>query len=253
MNKKNPNNLPTQTLELPSKGWLYNESSSLSSGKVDLLLPTAKHEDILTNRNYILNGTVIDKFLEAVIADDINYNELLVGDKEAIMLSARILGFGSEYKFSFTEPSSGETQLVTLNLGDLEDNSIDTTLFKKGVNSVEFTLPVSKKLVTIKMVTIGDQIVIEKEIESLKRINKDHSSNITTYFKHCILSVDGDSTTKTIREFVDSMPIRDSKELKKFIETVKPGIKEKFNFTKSNGEVVEGLDMPLTVDFFWSK
>lgn len=252
-NKKNPFNLPTTPLQLPSKGWLYPEDSKLSSGVVNLLMPTAKHEDILTNRNFITDGTVIDKFLEAIIEDDINYKELLTGDKEAIMLSARILGFGSEYKFQYTEVNSGETQIVTVNLGELQEKDIDTSKFKKGLNEIDFPLPLSRKVVTVKLPTIEDQEKIDIENNSLKKINKNMSASITTYFKNCILAIDENRDPVKIREFVDAMPIGDGKSLRNFIESVKPGIIEKFDFTKSNGEVVEGLDMPMTVDFFWPK
>jgi len=92
-------NLPTETIELPSKGLLYSEDNILSNGTIEIKYMTAKEEDILTNQNYIQNGTVIDKLLQSLIVTKINYNDLLVGDKNAIMIAARILGYGAEYKF----------------------------------------------------------------------------------------------------------------------------------------------------------
>ena len=76
--------LPTETIDLPSKGLLYSKDSSLSSGKIEMKYMTAKEEDILTNQNFIKNGTVIDKLLQSLIVDKINYNDLLVGDKNAV-------------------------------------------------------------------------------------------------------------------------------------------------------------------------
>ena len=88
--------LPTETVELPSQGALYPESSPLSKGTVEMKYMTAKEEDILTNQNYINQGIVIDKLLESLLVDKtINYNELLIGDKNAVMIAARILSYGS--------------------------------------------------------------------------------------------------------------------------------------------------------------
>ena len=84
-------NLPTETVELPSKGLLYPESSPLSSGTIEMKYMTAKEEDILTNTNYIKQGTAINKLLKSLIVNkDVNFSELLIGDKNAIMVAARI-------------------------------------------------------------------------------------------------------------------------------------------------------------------
>ena len=50
--------LPTETIELPSKGLLYPEDSELAKGTVEIKYMTAKEEDILTNQSYIKDGTV---------------------------------------------------------------------------------------------------------------------------------------------------------------------------------------------------
>ena len=62
---------------------------------------TDKEEDILTNPNLIENGTVIDKLLESLIVTPIKYNTLLTGDKDAILIAARVLGYGNEYSFEY--------------------------------------------------------------------------------------------------------------------------------------------------------
>ena len=86
---------PTEEVTLPSKGLLYPEGSPLRSGKVSMKYMTAREEDILTNQNYIKNGTVIDKLLESLLVNkNIDLKDLLVGDKNAILVAARILGYG---------------------------------------------------------------------------------------------------------------------------------------------------------------
>ena len=60
---------PTEVVDLPSKGLLYPEDSSISTGKVEVRYMTAKDEDILTSPNLIKQGIVIDKLLFLVLLD----------------------------------------------------------------------------------------------------------------------------------------------------------------------------------------
>jgi hypothetical protein len=244
-------NVPTQPLDLPSKGLMYPESSPLSSGQVELNLPTAMHEDILTNKNFIQQGIVIDKFLQAIIASKIDYNELLLGDKNAIMLGARILAYGSNYSFKYTPAGSMTSEDVTVDLSLLKEKEINWDQVKKGKNEFDFQLPMSGKLITYKINTHKDEMAIEAEVKGLQKINKNLSSDVTVRLSHSIVAVDGDRDKKIIRDFVKAMPIRDSQELKKQITSNTPDIVMKFDFVLSNGEVVEGLNIPMTVDFFW--
>lgn len=244
-------NVPTQTLDLPSKGLLYPEGNPLSSGKVDLHMPTAMHEDILTNRNYIQQGVVIDKFLQAIVASKIDYNDLLIGDKNAIMIGARILAYGSNYTFKYTDPVSRESEEVTVDLSDLKEKELDWASIKKGQNEFEYQLPLSKQLVTFKVASHKDETAIEAEIKGLQKVNKNMSAETTIRLSQSIVAVNGDRDRKAIRDFVKNMPMRDSQDLRKKITEATPDIVMKFDFTRKNGEVVEGLTIPMTVDFFW--
>ena len=95
---------PTEMVELPSKGYFYFEGHPLSSGKVEIKYMTAKEEDILTSQNLIQQGTVIDKLLESLVVDkSIKLDDMLIGDKNAIMVAARILGYGKEYTFTYDD------------------------------------------------------------------------------------------------------------------------------------------------------
>ena len=91
--EENKFKLPTEMVDLPSKGLLYPEGNPLREGKIEIKYMTAKEEDILTNQNYIKQGVVIDKLLQSLIVTKINYDDLLVGDKNAIMVAARILAY----------------------------------------------------------------------------------------------------------------------------------------------------------------
>ena len=124
---------PTEVIDLPSKGLLYPEDSPLSSGKVEMKYMTAREEDILTNESYIKNGTVIDKLLQALIVTPISYNDLVVGDKNAIMVAARVLGYGKDYEFDYMGTKE------SIDLSKISNKPIDPLIEKATENKFEFT------------------------------------------------------------------------------------------------------------------
>lgn len=240
--------LPTETVLLPSKGLLYPESSILAAGKVEMQYMSAKHEDILTNRNYIKDGSVLDRLLKALIVDpkDIDLNELLVADKNAILIAARILGYGKDYEFKYTK--NGEVLTVQIDLTTLEERELDPTTITKGVNEFSYTLPTSKNVVTFKILTVGDNKKIEEEIDGMKKISANYSAETTTLMKHIITSVNGKRTPSDIREFVDSFLIaKDARALRVHYKTINPEIDLSY---KPEGHTGEGIAIPV-LNFFW--
>jgi len=234
--------LPTETVELPSKGLLYPEGSELAKGTIEMKYMTAKEEDILTNQSYIKNGTVLDKLLKSLIVSPINYDELLIGDKNAIMIAARILGYGSEYSFEYL----GESH--TVDLSQVENKKLKEELFKNRVNEFKFTLPKSKNTVTFKLLTHKDEQNINRELEGLKKINKDSSPELSTRLKYIITSVEGSSETKDIREFVDNYLLaQDSRALREYIKEIQPDVDLTFFPDGSSNRI----NISIGVNFFW--
>jgi len=177
---------PTEVVELPSKGYFYPEGHPLASGKVEVKYMTAKEEDILTSQNLIEQGIVIDKLLESLVIDKkININDMLVGDKNAIMVASRVLGYGKDYEFTY----DGEEQSV--DLSKLEPVDIDFTKYTKGINEFTFELPSSKRSLVFKLLTGGDEKEITLEIAARRKITKEQSFELTTRLKKMLLSVDG--------------------------------------------------------------
>jgi len=242
---------PTEQIDLPSKGLIYPESSLLSKGVIEMKYMTAKEEDILSNANFIRQGTVIDKLLQSMIVTPIDYNELLNGDKNAILIAARILGYGKDYDFLWTDPTTGKTERATADLTVLDAKVIDESLYTKGKNEFSFQLPFSKVVVTFKLLTHGDEQKIDKEIKGLEKVNAQSSYDITTRLKHTIVAVNGDTDSASVREFCENMLARDVKALREHINKIMPDINLKVNVVKSNGDVVEGVDLPIGINFFW--
>ena len=241
---------PTEVVELPSKGLIYPKDNPLSSGKVEMKYMTAKEEDILTNQNYIAKGTVLDKLLESLLVSKINYNDLIVGDKNALLIAARVLGYGKEYSFRAYSKKNNQIEDFTIDLTTLKDKNLDPkNLKEEGVNEFEFTLPHSKSSLTYKLLTHSDEKSIEKEIQGLKKINKDSNPESTTRLKYIITSVDGDREKKTIREFVDTYLLaRDSRSLREEIKKIAPDVELIY---WNEEDVEEGINIPIDISFFW--
>ena len=243
---------PSEEVTLPSKGLLYPEGHPLRSGIIEMKYMTAKEEDILTNSNYINNGTVIDKLLKSLIVSPIDFNDLLIGDKNAVLVASRILGYGQEYSFNYKNPSTGEDEQVTVDLTEATDKEIDESLIIEGRNEFSFTLPVSKIEVTFKLLTHGDELKITNELKGLKKISKTSSSELTTRMKHLITSISGDRDVKTIRNFVDgNFLARDARALRTYIAETMPDIDLTFDLQFEDGASAEGVTIPIGTSFFW--
>lgn len=238
--------LPTEVVDLPSKGLLYPEDSPLSSGTIEMKYMTAKEEDILTNTNFIRKGTVIDRLLQSLIVNkDIKYNDLLIGDKNAVMVAARILSYGKDYSITYNDEN------ITVDLSAIDAKEVDYSLYKDRNNEFAFKLPNTDNSVTFKILSHSDEKAIDREIEGLKKINKDNLTEVTTRLKHMITSVNGISEKKDIREFVDNyMLAKDARALREYYNLISPDLNMVFSYEKPDGGL-EDVDLPITLNFFW--
>ena len=237
---------PTETIDLPSKGLVYPESNPLSKGFVEMKYMTAKEEDILTNQAYIKKGVVFDKLIKSlIVTEGVDIEDLIVGDKNAILIAARILGYGADYKFSY----NGKEQSVDLTT--LDNKTIDESLFIKGKNEFFYTLPTSKVSISFKLLTGKDDKAIDAELEGYKKINAESVPELTTRLKQIILSIDGNPDKKAIREFIDNYLLaKDSRELRKYINEIQPDVNTKIKVESWDG-LEEEIDLPIDLNFFY--
>jgi len=233
---------PTEEVELPSKGLLYPKDHPLSSGKVEIKYMTAKEEDILTNQSYIQKGTVLDKLLQSLLVNkDIKTEDLFVGDKNALFVAARILGYGKEYKTKI----AGKDE--TIDLTELENKPIDKELFSNGNNRFTYKLENTGTVLEFKLLNGHDEKKIERELAGLKKISPNTSPELTTRLKHVILSVDGNEEKKDVREFVDNYFLaRDARAFRQYVSDLSPDVD--MTVSLEGGEVVT---VPIGLNFFW--
>ena len=236
----NENKFPTEIVELPSKGLIYPVDHPLHSGKVEMKYMTAKEEDILTNQNYIQKGVVLDKLLEALTMNKFPLKDMITGDKNALIVASRILGYGKDYSFTY------DSKEYTVDLTSIDNKPFDTSLLTpKG--TFKFTLPISQTEVEFKLLTAKDEELIDQEIQGFKKLNKEFSSEITTRLKYQLTTVDGSQDKNVIKEFVEfNLLAADSRALRLYIKEVAPDVN--LSFITDGGEEVA---IPINLNFFW--
>ena len=231
---------PTEVVELPSKGLIYPQDHILRSGKVEMKYMTAKEEDILSNQNFIEKGIVLDKLLESLTLGKFNIKDLHAGDKNAIFVAARILGYGKDYEFVY------KGKKYNVDLSQIENKNFDGSIVdEKGYGT--FTLPQTENVIKFKFLNETDNSKIEEEIKGFEKINKDNSRSITTKLIYTIVSINGDSDKTNVRGFVENQLLAsDSRALRRYINEVSPDVN--LTFTTESGEEAA---LPIGLTFFW--
>jgi hypothetical protein len=244
----------SELIELPSKGWFYPPTSPMASGKIELLYMTAAHEDILTSKSWIQKGVVLDKLMEALLVDKtVSYDDLLVGDKNALMVAARVLGYGKTYKVTMACPQCEFKTEQEINLEEFPDKDIEFAPAQKGKNEFLFELPISGKVISFKLLTQKDIKAAEKELSALEKVSKGGTSKeVTTRMKYSILSIDGNPDKKELIEFIANMPARDAMAWREYAKSINPDIEMLFDFECSKcGFTQGGTEVPIDANFFW--
>jgi hypothetical protein len=252
--EKNKFDFPTEVIELPSKGLIYPEGHPLRKGLCEIKYMTAREEDILANQNLIKKGIVLDKLFESVVVEPgVNTNDIFIGDKNAILMATRILGYGADYQIEMTDPFTLEKQTVVIDLGKVQTKDIDDNVFN-AKNRYSFKLPTTDTEIVFKLLTHGDEQEITKEIQALEKLNKSSgtSFDVTTRLKYMIVSVDGNEDRGFINRWVvNSFLARDTKAFRKYVKDLSPDLDMKFQFTSELTGETEALDIPFGINFFY--
>lgn len=241
---------PTLIIDLPSKGLLYPPDDPLSLGTVEMKYMTAKEEDILTTESYIKKGVVLDKLFQSLIVSKINYDNMLIGDRDAIMMAARIYGYGEMYDTKITTPS-GDTQKVTINLLEVPHKTLDTNEFSAGENIFFFTTASGTKI-EFKLLTNGDQVEIQENLKKVKR-GDSRDTQLTTRLFQMIQAVDGNRDRKFIKAFVENdLRALDSRKFREYVNKIQPGVDMEIEVVdEATGEPFR-TNIAIGLDFFWT-
>jgi len=241
---------PTEIIDLPSKGKVYPKDSPLTEGKLQLKYMTTREEDILMSENLIKKGVVIDELLDSlIVTEGVKQEHLVLGDKNAVLVAARILAYGPEYTAEVANPN---------NIEQTVEHTFDLTQcpFKETVegvdyndNSFDFETPVGKNKIKFKLLTGVEEKLIEKDLEQSKKYG--YNTEISTRLRYTITEVDSDNKPETITAFSQNMLARDSMALRNYIQEISPDI-DLTSEIEIGGNTVS-VSIPLTVEFFWPK
>ena len=236
---------PTEVIDLPSKGLVYPKEHPLSSGQVEIKYMTAKEEDILTSPNLIEKGIVLDKLLESIIVTEgVKLDDFIIGDKNTLLVSARILGYGKDYPVNYNDEE------INIDLTSLKEIWIDKkNLVEPHKNEFKFTTPISKSQIVFSILD-GH---MEKQLDDLNKAYEKagQSRELTNRYKLIIKSVDGKSERKDIDDFVDNQFMaRDSMAFRDYLADVSPDISFDTKVKLPDGTEQE-VTVPMTVRFFW--
>mgnify|MGYP003638880087 FL=1 len=237
---------PSEIIDLPSEGKLYSKDSPLKDGKIEIKYMTAKEEDILTSQNLIKKGVVVDRLIDSLIlTQGVKSADLILGDKNAVMVAARVLAYGPEYTCQVTHPTTGGVSTQVFNLAECPFKKLPKDVKE---NLFEVTLPISKRKIKFSLLTGKDERLIDEELNASKKVGA-VSPELTTRLRYLIKEVDGDNSQSVINEISQNILSRDSMYLREEIKKVTPDIIMEQEIDLG-GEAVK-VDIPMTVGFFW--
>jgi hypothetical protein len=252
---------PIEVVDLPSEGRFYPENHPLHNQKtIEIRQMTAKDEDILTNRSFIKKGIVIDKFIESIIVNkSIPVHTLLVGDKNAIVIAARITGYGQSYDVSVLCSECGTKNNRRVDLNDAVVNkgitalegSEDSAILPNG--NILLKLPKTAWIVECKILNGEDEIALLKMAEEKKRNSTIEDITGTQQLQIIVKSINGVADKDIVEKGIGAMPAADAKHLRKKYQELIPDIKIKHKFACELCLTVQDVEVPFTQEFFWPK
>ena len=249
--------VPTEIVDLPSKGLFYEEGHPLHGREtIEIRHMTTKEEDILTNQSFIKNGIAIDKLLQSVLVEPkMKVRDMLVGDKNALTVACRIYGYGPEYQTKFSCPSCGETQQHTFDLSELEHNNYLDNLseFNAEVNYDKQTvmLPIPRTNTKLELRLLKD----DEDVSTTRKGKKAalNKFSIIKHYERMIYSVNGNSDRTYIKSYISNMSALDSRFLRSAYGEIIPGVDFSCNFDCDSCGHDDEVEVPLNAEFFWPK
>lgn len=245
--------IPQESVPLPSRGIIYPQDGSLHGKEtLDIRPMTAREEDILTSRAYIKNGTVLTKLLQSCIVNkSIKPDDLISGDRNALLVSLRITGYGADYDVEVDCPECSTKSKQSFDLSQLAIKRLEVEPIVQGDNLFEVQLPVTKKNVRVKFLTGHDERDMMITNERKKKSGMKSETAITDRLARSIVSVEGVTDRNKLSFFVKNLPARDSLALRRFLDKNEPGIVMKAWMNCSHCHEQSEVGLPMGASFFW--
>lgn len=250
--------VPTEFIEIPSQGKFYPENHPLHGQTVvEIRHMTAKDEDVLSSKALLKQGVVLDRFLKGIIVNkSINIDSLLLGDKNALLIGARISGFGAAYDTKVVCPVCFSHGRHIFDLDDLKiqhgDSGEMEGVERSANGNIVIVTPKSGVQVECQLLTGFHEKQLaaqQKRAEKQKLPDK----TATKQLELAIVSVNGSTDRSTVNRFIQSMPIMDSRHIRKAIEVCSPSVEVRDYFDCQECGASTDMEVPFTTDFFWPR
>lgn len=246
--------VPVESVPLPSGGMLYSPDSFFYNKKlINIKAMTAKEEDILSSRAFSKDGSTIDRLITSCTGAPLkDVKQLLLGDRNALLISIRVTGYGSDYEADVTCNTCGKSNQTQFNLSELEIKQLDIKPIEEGKNIFEYILPVSKKIIHFKFFNSYDEEQFDNEVSNMTKVLGQSSLGLVTsrLFKR-IYSIDGVTDRNQIKKFIDIMPAFDSKKLRDYISNLEPKIITDVEYKCRSCSSEAKISLPIGRNFFW--
>tara|TARA_Y100000034_G_scaffold136422_1_gene212791 strand:- start:568 stop:1428 length:861 start_codon:yes stop_codon:yes gene_type:complete len=246
--------LPTEFVDLPSEGLQYEEGHVLHGvSTIEIRHMTAKEEDILSSESLLKKGVALDRLLQSVVVDkSIQVNELLVGDKNALLIAARITGFGPHYDASVTCPSCYATVPQNINLEDIE---IKNLVLPSNVTPTEdgnYDIWIEKfdLTITVRLLKGSDEKKVSEQREKRRKL-KQPDADITTQLSAIIVAVNGQSEPGAVRQFIEIMPSLVSRQIRAAYDELVPNLDLTVDYECEACSYAGRVGLPMSAEFFW--
>jgi len=249
--------VPTEFVELPSGGRYYPEGHPLhGQDTVEIKYMTTKQEDILTSQTLLKKGVAINRMLQSIlVTPNLDIKDLLVGDKNAITVAARISGYGSDYSAQMSCPSCNHVDKAQIDLSASSQHFDGTEWASLAIENGEngtfiITLPKTEVLMEVRLMNGHDEARIQAEIAKQKKHNL-RTSTLSDQMKLVTVSLNGITDRAQISNFIGNMPALDAKYFRKAYQMVTPSIRLTHEYTCPQCDYEADLEVPLQAEFFW--
>jgi len=235
-----------EVVKLPSKGLFYK--SGIKEVNVEYM--TSKDEDLLTTPSLIENGTVLDVLLKRKIkTKGIVPDDLLAGDRNAVILFLRSSSYGPDYKVQVPDPRTNTLFSTSVDLLKLKYKKIVEQPDEHGYFNVN--IPMRKKVVKFRLLTSGEETMLFKQAEAIQAaMSQEFSEYSTMKLKSHIISIDDKIDRTYIDKFVDVMPAMDALTIRKKIMDVAPDVDMDYEFKTKDGYKFTA-QLSVGIDFFF--
>ena len=247
--------VPTEFVALPSGGKYYPQNHPLyGCDTIEIKQMTAKEEDMLTSRSLLKKGVALERVIDSIIVDKrIDPESILVGDRNAIVVSARISAYGNEYNTKVTCPSCNSTLPHTFDLNEIEhhqtSNELEVSQNEDGTFST--TLPRTGLEICFRLLTGRDEKYLVDGLEHDRKAKNQYERAITRQLTNIIVSVNGNSTSEAVNYVVNNIPSMDARHLREAYRLTNPNLDMSQHFDCSECDYEQDMEVPLSADFFW--